>query len=117
MKSKQAVRANDYKAGINDLCEATSQVSCLAKTCGPDVPVGYGELSKQGNIPPALAKLAVGRDNLTTREFAKAVNKAEQTVRKLHSTCGEVYGIKPTKIGNQLQWSVASTAKLLMEGE
>jgi hypothetical protein len=64
-------------------------------------------------IPPALAEVAVGRDNLTTKEFAVAVNKAEQTIRKLHCLTGEAYGIRPSKIGNQLQWSVQQIAVLL----
>lgn len=68
-------------------------------------------------IPPALAAIAAGRDNITTREFAKAINKAEQTVRKLYCLTGEAYGIRPVKIGNHLTWGVAPTAGLLTGGQ
>ena len=74
-------------------------------------------MAMRTDLPPALAEIAAGRDNLTTREFARAVNKAEQTCRKLHCLTGAAYGIRPTKVGNQLQWPVLPTAKLLTEGE
>lgn len=67
-------------------------------------------------IPPALAEISAGRDNLTTKEFSVALNKAEQTIRKLHCLTGEAYGIRPSKIGNQLQWSVQQVAVLLTGG-
>jgi len=64
-------------------------------------------------LPPALAELAAGRDHITTREFARALNKAEQTVRKLHCLTGEAYGIRPIKVGNSLDWPVVPTGQLL----
>lgn len=67
-------------------------------------------------LPPALAEVAAGRDHITTREFARALNKAEQTIRKLHCLTGEAYGIRPTKIGNHLDWPVAPIAALLTGG-
>ncbi len=70
-------------------------------------------MAMQTEIPPGLAAIAAGRDLIKTVEFAKALNKAPQTVRKLHSLTGEAYGIRPTKIGNDLNWPVAHTAELL----
>lgn len=67
-------------------------------------------------IPEALAEVAAGRDFIKTREFSKALNKAEQTVRKLHCLTGHAYGIRPIKVGNELNWSVVETAALLNGG-
>jgi hypothetical protein len=67
-------------------------------------------------IPPALAEIAAGRDYIKTREFSKALNKAVQTVRKLHCLTGEAYGVRPIKVGNGLNWSVVQTAVLLNGG-
>ena len=64
-------------------------------------------------IPEALAAMAAGRDFITTREFARALNKATQTVRKNYCLTGECYGIRPVKVGNGLNWPVAPTARLL----
>jgi hypothetical protein len=66
------------------------------------------------SIPVGLASIAGSRDLITTAEFATALNKSTQTIRKNYSLTGEAYGIRPTKIGNRLLWSVAQTAKLLM---
>jgi len=70
-------------------------------------------MQKTIDLPPALAAIAAGRDFLTTRELAKALNKQGQTIRKLHCLRGEAYGIRPTKIGAQLNWPVASVAAVL----
>ncbi len=67
-------------------------------------------------IPEALAAIAAGRDHITTREFAKALNKATQTVRKNYCQTGECYGIRPVKVGNGLNWPVLPTAGLLNGG-
>ncbi len=67
-------------------------------------------------VPPALAKLARGRDLITTREFAFVTNVEQQTVRKNLSSHGHCFGIKPTKIGNKNNFPVAETA-LLLQGE
>ena len=40
-------------------------------------------------------------------------SQASQTVRKNYSLAGFAYGIKPTKIGNRLLWSVAQIAEKL----
>lgn len=64
----------------------------------------------------ALAQIANGRDHITTAEFARATNKAPQTVRKNYCLTGECYGIRPIKVGNGLLWPVAPTAELLTGG-
>ena len=64
-------------------------------------------------IPPGLAAMASGRDYLTTAEFARAINKAPQTVRKNYCLTGECYGVRPNKIGGHLQFGVVDTAALL----
>ena len=65
---------------------------------------------------PALAEIATGRDHINTAEFARALNKATQTVRKNYCLTGECYGIRPVKVGNALLWPVAPTAALLSGG-
>lgn len=65
------------------------------------------------NIPIQLAKISQGRDHVTTREFAKAINKKPQTIRKNYCLFKHSYGIKPVKIGNQLMWHVPDIAALL----
>ena len=65
------------------------------------------------NLPPGLSAIAGNRDLITTPEFAQIFNVASQTVRKNFSLTGEVYGIRPTKIGNRLLWSVAQIAEKL----
>ena len=64
-------------------------------------------------IPQGLAAIAQGRDHITTAEFARATNKAPQTVRKNYCIQGECYGIRPIKIGNLLNWPVAQISALL----
>jgi hypothetical protein len=65
------------------------------------------------NIPPGLAAIAGNRDFITLRELSFVLNRAEQTIRKLHCLNGEVYGIRLHKIGGRLSASVADTAALL----
>ncbi len=60
-----------------------------------------------------LAKVANGRDHIRTAEFAHAVNKSPQTIRKNYCLTGECFGIRPVKIGNALLWKVADVAALL----
>lgn len=64
-------------------------------------------------IPQGLLAVADGRDLITTPEFAQVFNVRPQTVRKNYCLTGEAYGIRPTKIGNRLLWSVAKVAKRL----
>jgi hypothetical protein len=65
------------------------------------------------NLPPGLSAIAGNRDLITTPEIAQVFNVASQTVRKNYSLTGQAYGIKPTKIGNRLLWSVAQIAEKL----
>ncbi len=72
---------------------------------------------QQKTLPPALAEIARGRDHIQTAEFAKAVNRATQTIRKNYCLAGECFGIRPVKFGNRLLWPVAEIAALLSGGE
>jgi hypothetical protein len=65
------------------------------------------------SLPPALAAIAAGRDHILTEEFAKAANRASQTIRKNYCKKGECFGIKPLKFGNRLLWPVSQIAALL----
>jgi hypothetical protein len=64
-------------------------------------------------IPQGLLGVAGSRDLITTPEFARIFNVKPQTVRKNYCLTGEAYGIRPTKIGNRLLWSVARVAEML----
>lgn len=66
-------------------------------------------------IPQGLAVIAGSRDLITTPEFAQVFNVQPQTVRKNYCLTGEAYGIRPTKIGNRLLWSVTKIAARLRE--
>lgn len=68
-------------------------------------------------IPPALAEIAEGRDHIQTAEYARAVNRADQTIRKNYCLTGHCFGIRPVKFGNRLLWPVASIAALLNGGK
>ena len=61
----------------------------------------------------ALAKIASGRDHITTAEFAKATSKSRQTLRKNFCHTGECYGIRPVNVGNDLLWPVPAIGILL----
>ena len=65
------------------------------------------------SIPPALAEVSKGRDNIRTEETAHALGYANQTVRKHHCLFGHFMGIKPVKIGKRLLWPVKDIARLL----
>jgi len=73
-------------------------------------------MAMQTVIPEALAAIAAGRDHISTSEFAKATDHAEQTVRKNYCLTGECFGIRPIKVGNRLLWPVVPTAVLLNGG-
>ena len=64
-------------------------------------------------LAPELARIAQGRDHVLTPEFAHAIGRAGQTIRKNYCLTGEAYGIRPVKVGNRLLWPVAEIAKLL----
>lgn len=64
-------------------------------------------------IPPGLAAIAGGRDFISTSEYANALTRASQTIRKNYCLQGECFGIRPLKVGNRLLWPVAQIAALL----
>lgn len=68
-------------------------------------------VSKQIQIPPALAAIAAGRDFLTTAETAHALNRKDQTLRKW--ACLECGPVRPIRINSRLMWRVADLARLL----
>lgn len=68
-------------------------------------------------VPPVLAAIAAGRDHILTAEFAKAANRAAQTIRKNYCLTGECFGIRPVKFGNRLLWPVEDIARLLNGAE
>ena len=65
------------------------------------------------NFLHRLLDIAGKRDFIPAPEVAQVFNVASQTVRKNYSLTGEAYGIRPTKIGNRLLWSVAQIADKL----
>lgn len=70
----------------------------------------------QSPIPPALALIANGRDHISTEEFANALTRAKQTIRKNYCLTGHSFGIRPVKVGGRLLWPVAEIAQLLNKG-
>ena len=68
-------------------------------------------MTHRATILPALAAIAMGRDILTTTEAAKALNRADQTLRKW--ACLETGPIRPVRIHGRLAWRVIDIAKLL----
>lgn len=73
-------------------------------------------MKKQTVLPTALSTVAANRDHISTVEFARATNKAPQTIRKNYCLKGECFGIRPIKVGNRLLWPVMPTAALLNGG-
>lgn len=69
--------------------------------------------SAKPNIPDGLARLANGRDNLSTNEAAYAINTAAQTIRKHLCLYGHFHGVKPLRIGGRLHFRVADLARLV----
>lgn len=65
--------------------------------------------------PPALAAIAANRDYLDTTEFASAINRTGQTIRKNLCVRGHAYGIRPKRVGGRLLWPVSEVARLLAE--
>lgn len=66
--------------------------------------------------PSCLAAITVGRDHISTREFARALGKASGYIHKLHSRNGEAYGVRPIKVGRDLLWPVVAVAAILTGG-
>ena len=71
------------------------------------------QTNSTAQLPQGLLGVAGSRDLITTPEFAQVFNVKPQTVRKNYCLTGEAYGIRPTKIGNRLLWSVARVAEKL----
>jgi hypothetical protein len=67
-------------------------------------------------LPPALAAIAAGRDHILTEEYARATNRALQTIRKNTCLTGQCFGVTPLKFGNRLLWPVSQIAALLNGG-
>ena len=65
------------------------------------------------NIPDGLAKIANGRDNLSTNESAFAVSASPQTIRKHLCLYGHFYGCKPIRLGGRLYFKVVDLARLI----
>ena len=65
----------------------------------------------------ALAAIAAGRDHIKTEEYALAVSRASQTIRKNYCLTGDCFGIRPIKFGNRLLWPVTEIATLLSGGK
>ena len=68
------------------------------------------------NIPEGLARLALGRDNLSTSEAAFATSTSPKTIRKHLCLFGHFHGIQPIKIGGRLYFKVIDLAKLINNG-
>jgi hypothetical protein len=67
--------------------------------------------------PAALAQIAAGRDHINTSEFGRAIDRADQTIRKNYCYTGHCFGIRPVKFGNKLLWPVSAIAALLNGGQ
>jgi len=68
-------------------------------------------------LPPALAELSFGTGHILTKEFARLIRREVQTIRKMLSQNGEVYGIRPHKLGNRWLWNVQDVASLFPGAE
>lgn len=68
------------------------------------------------NIPPELARIAQGRDYITTAEIARAFGRTGQTARKNYCLTGHSWGVRPRKVAGRLLWSVRDVARVLTEG-
>jgi hypothetical protein len=65
------------------------------------------------SLPNGLARIANGRDNLSTNEAAYATGAAPQTIRKHLCLHGHFHGVKPIRIGNRLYFKVTDLARLV----
>lgn len=69
--------------------------------------------SELPNIPNGLARIANGRDNLSTNETAFVTGTAPQTIRKHLCLYGHFHGVKPIRIGGRLYFKVSDLAPLI----
>jgi hypothetical protein len=94
------VRVTPTKTGIPRLANACGLLICLEN-----------HMEKNFNhLPPKLSAMVWDKNWITTSEFANTFRISPQTVRKNFCLTGECYGIKPTKMGNKLLWSVQKVA-------
>ena len=68
---------------------------------------------KPTQLPPLLSEVAAGRDYILTAEYARAIGRTGQTIRKRLCEDGEAYGVRPVKVGGRLLWPVAEIARVL----
>jgi hypothetical protein len=97
------VRVTPTKTGKTRLAVASGLLIFLEKYMAQN----------NNDLPPKLAAVAWDKDWITTSEFANTFRISPQTVRKNFCLNGDCYGIKPTKIGSKLLWSVAKIAEKL----
>jgi len=97
------VRVTPTKTGKPRSANACGLLICLEKHMTQII----------NDLPPKLSSIAGNRDWITTGEFASTFSISAQTVRKNFCLTGECYGIRPTKTGNKLLWSVARVAERL----
>ena len=65
------------------------------------------------NLPDGLAKIANGRDLISTHETAYAFGIGPQTLRKHLYIKGSFHGVKPIKIGYRWYFTVKDLAPLI----
>jgi hypothetical protein len=97
------VRVTPTRTGKSRLADACGLLNYLEKHMSQII----------NDLPPKLSSIAGDRDWITTGEFASTFSISSQTVRKNFCLTGECYGIKPTKIGGKLLWSVEKVAMRL----
>ena len=121
MKTKLFIAASQNNPMLTQLTpipQGLTKIGCSESSIAAEVRSTITQIAvrcadKLGlRMPKVEGVVSLHSGNSRKVEQAKLLHGA-----KLHSACGEVYGIKPTKIGNQLQWPVEPTAKLLTEGE
>jgi len=68
-------------------------------------------------LPPALAAFAAVTDFLQTKELARYLGCARQTIFKAYSATGNYLGIRPVKLQNgALLWPINELAHMLAGG-
>ena len=65
------------------------------------------------SLPDGLAKIANGRDLISTHETAYAFGIGPQTLRKHLCIKGNFHGVKPIKIGDRWYFTVKDLAPLI----
>ena len=60
------------------------------------------------------AKL-IGRDHISTNEFALLARVKPQTLQKRHHDCGHYFGVRPKKLANRLlAWPINEIERFLL---